>query len=162
MENSFSDSCGSCHAKLPIMQCDDSARSLLGQSVTLSRFRVLSTPKPALMLTLAHSEVSNAGDDIFQHLLHSSHFSFWRTTTFLALFNIYVTSGRMECAVVLVREVKTDKNICRKTSKKMYSFITVKAAGSKTGFIPALYGTCLRFLHNQMNRQNQRHALVHI
>lgn len=58
------------------MQCDDSAKGLPGQSVTLSRFRASSTPKPPLMLTLAHSKVSNARDDTLRHLLRSSHFLF--------------------------------------------------------------------------------------
>lgn len=46
------------------MPCVDIAKGLPGQSVTLSQFFVLSTPKPALMLTVTCSKEPNAQEDM--------------------------------------------------------------------------------------------------
>lgn len=57
------------------MLCVDIAKGLPGQSVTLSQFCVLSTPKLALMLTVTCSKEPNSQDDMLQHLQCPSHLS---------------------------------------------------------------------------------------
>lgn len=67
--------------------------------------------------------------------------------------------------VVLVRAVKIDTFAGKLEIEKYYHSkrqLGLKLGKTQNKVKPAPYGLCLRFLHNQFNRHNQRPAFVHI